>query len=215
MRVRVGFAIAAVVLLLAGVPGQAQFHGQGPDVPFKDTSMLKPPAGHKVALIVFEDLGCPGCAMAHPYELKAVEQTGVSLVRYDFPLAAHIWTFQGAVYARYIQDKISPELATQYRTDVFAAQRMIANKDDLERFTRTWMTRHGKQMPFVVDADGSLAKKVQADYDLGRKMNLQYTPTVVVATKDKYQVVCGVKDHMDPAQILPTIEGAIAQAHGK
>jgi len=44
---------------------------------------------------------------------------------------------------------------------------------------------------------------------------VQYTPTVVVVTKDKYQVVCGVKDFMDPAQILPAVEGAIAQAHGK
>jgi len=214
MRLRFGVAALA---LLAGfaMPLRAQFHGQGPDAGFKDTSMLKPPVGHKVALIVFEDLGCPGCASAHPYELKAVEQTGVPLVRYDFPLAAHIWTFQAAVCARYIQDKISPELAEQYRTDVFASQRMISNKDDLDRFTQTWMSRHGKQMPFVLDPDGSLGKKVQADYDLGRRLNLQYTPTVVVVTKDKYQVVCGVKDFMDPAQILPAIQRAIAQAHGK
>jgi protein-disulfide isomerase len=208
-------AAAALVLSVLTLPVQGQFHGQGPNAGFKDTSMLKPPAGHKVAVIVFEDLGCPGCANAHPYELKATEQTGVPLVRYDFPLAAHIWTFEGAVYARYIQDKISPELAGQYRTDVFASQRMIANKEDLEHFTQTWMTRHGKQMPFVVDPDGALAKKVQADYDLGRKLNLQFTPTVVVVTKDKYQVVCGMKDFMDPAQLLPTVEGAIAQAHGK
>ena len=214
MRLR--FSVAALVLLAGlATPLWAQFHGQGPDAGFKDTSMLKPPAGHKVALIVFEDLGCPGCANAHPYELKAVEQTGIPLVRYDFPLAAHIWTFQAAVCARYIQDKISPELAGQYRTDVFASQRMISNKDDLDRFTQTWMSRHGKQIPFVIDPDGSLARKVQADYDLGRRLNLQYTPTVVVVTKDKYQVVCGVKDFMDPAQILPTIQGAIAQAHGK
>src|SRR6478672_8843127 len=119
-------ATAALVLSVLALPASGQFHGQGPNAGFKDTSMLKPPAGYKVAVIVFEDLGCPGCANAHSYELKATEQTGVPLVRYDFPLAAHIWTFQGAVYARYIQDKISPELAGQYRTDVFAAQRMIA-----------------------------------------------------------------------------------------
>ncbi len=214
MRFR--FALAALLILSSfAVTARGQFHGQGPDAGFKDTSMLKPPAGHKVALVVFEDLGCPGCAAAHPYELKAVEQTGVPLVRYDFPLAAHIWTFQGAVYARYIQDKVSPELAAQYRTDVFTSQRMIASKDDLEKFTQTWLTRHGKQMPFVVDPGGVLAKKVQADYELGTKMNLQFTPTVVVVTRDKYQVVCGVKDHMNPEQILPTIQGAIAYAHGK
>jgi protein-disulfide isomerase len=214
MRLRI-VATAVLVLSVLALPARGQFHGQGPNAGFKDTSMLKPPAGHKVAVIVFEDLGCPGCANAHPYEVKATEQTGVPLVRYDFPLVAHIWTFQAAVCARYIQDKISPELAVQYRTDVFASQRMIANKEDLEHFTQAWMTRHGKQMPFVMDPDGALAKKVQADYDLGRRLNVQFTPTVVVVTKDKYQVVCGVKDFMDPTQLLPTVEGAIAQAHGK
>jgi protein-disulfide isomerase len=209
-------ALAALLICSSfAVTARGQFYGQVPDAGFKDTSMLRPPTGHKVALVVFEDLGCPGCAAAHPYELKAVEQTGVPLVRYDFPLAAHIWTFQGAVYARYIQDKISPELAGQYRTDVFASQMTIASKDDLEKFTQRWLTRRGKQMPFVVDPNGELAKKVQADYDLGRKMGLQFTPTVVVVTHDKYQVVCGVKDQMNPEQILPAIQGAIAYAHGK
>ena len=213
MRLRIAVTNVVVLGVLV-LPARGQFHGQGPNAGFKDTSMLKPPAGHKVAVVVFEDLGCPGCANAHTYELKAAEQTGVPLVRYDFPLAAHIWTFQAAVCARYIQDKISPALAGQYRTDVFASQRMIANKDDLERFTQTWMTRHGKQMPFVLDPDGTLAKKVQADYDLGQRLNVQFTPTVVVVTRDKYQVVW-VKDFMDPAQILPVVQGAIAQAHGK
>jgi protein-disulfide isomerase len=213
---RIGIAPAAcLVVSILALPAPGQFYGNGPNPGFKDTSMLKPPAGHKVAVIVFEDLGCPGCANAHPYELKATGQTGVPLVRYDFPLAAHIWTFQAAVCARYIQDKISAELAGQYRTDVFAAQQSITGKDDLQRFTQAWMTRHGKQMPFVIDPDGALAKKVQADYDLGRRLNVQYTPTVVVVTKDKYQVVCGVKDSMNPAKILPAVEGAIAQAHGK
>lgn len=172
--------------------------------------MLKPPPGHKVAVIVFEDLGCPGCANAHPNELKAAEHTGVPLVRYDFPLAAHVWTFQAAVCARYL-----PELAGKYRTDVFASQRTIANKEDLEHFTEAWMARHGKPMPFVPDPVGSLAKKVKADYDLGIRLNVEYAPMVVVVTRDKFQVACGVKDVMDPAELLPTVEGAIRQTHGK
>ena len=199
-------------LLLGVLPVRAQFLGAGPQADFHNTSMLKPPAGQKVALVVFEDLGCPGCAAAHPYEMKAIEQTHVAFLRHDFPLAAHVWTFQGAVCARYLQDKVSPGLATQYRTYVFASQRQIASKDDLQQFTQTWFQRHGQQMPFVLDPTGALAKEVQADFDLGMRLNVRYTPTVVVVTQDRYQVVCGTKDGMnDPARIAPVLEAAIAQ----
>jgi hypothetical protein len=135
------------------------------------------------------------------------------LVRYDFPIAAHIWTFQGAVCARYIQDKISPQLAEQYRTDVFAAQRMIANKEDLQRFTMQWFSKHGKQMPFVMDADGSLAREVNADFALGTRLNIEQTPTIVVVTKDRYQVVCGIPGQLnDPHQIPGVIKAAVQMA---
>lgn len=199
-------------LSLGFLTSSAQILGTGSQAQFHDTSILKPPAGEKVALVVFEDLGCPACAHAHPYEFQAIQRTHVAFLRHDFPLAAHIWTFQGAVCARYIQDKVSSQLATQYRTDVFAAQQQVGSKEDLEHFTRLWFQHHGRQMPFVFDPAGSLAKEVQADFDLGTRLNVRYTPTVVVVTKDKYQVICGTKDGPnDPEQILPTIEAAIAQ----
>ena len=47
---------------------QAQFIGAPTHDDFRDTTILRPPAGSKVAIIVFEDLGCPACARAHPLE---------------------------------------------------------------------------------------------------------------------------------------------------
>ena len=210
------FLIATAVslaLLLHSSAGKAQFAGTATRDNFRDTSILRPPAGVKVAMIVFEDLGCPSCARAHPYELKAVEQAHVTMVRYDFPLAAHVWTFDGAVCARYIQDKISPKLAADFRTDVFAAQSSIATKDDIYQFTSAWLQKHGQKMPAVIDPDGSLAKRVKADYDLGERLGVEYTPTIVVVTRNQYQAVCGTADgQCDPTQILKVVQGAMAQA---
>ena len=192
---------------------RAQFLGQGPRDGFLDTTVLRPPTGSKVALIVFEDLGCPFCAHAHPLELSAVEQTHVTLLRYDFPLAAHIWTFEGAVCARYIEDHLGPKLAEEFRSDVFASQGLIGNQDDIDQFTAAWLKKHGHTMPAVLDPDGKLAKEVTADRTLGQRLNVQFTPTVVVVTRDQYQVVCGGKDgRCDPDQILPVVQAAIAQA---
>ena len=192
---------------------RAQFYGVAPANSLHSLSMLKPPAGKDVAIVVFEDLGCPACAHAHPIELQTSTEMHVPILRYDFPLQAHIWTFQGGVYARYIQEKIDPRLADAYRSDVFAAQMSIANKDDLQKFTEHWLQRHGQQMPFVLDANQSLARAVQADYDLGRRVNVSYTPTIIVVTKDKQQVVCGTGDNSydRPEHIRAVVEAAIAQ----
>ncbi len=211
------FLIATAVslaLFSTSFIAKAQFLGAGPHDEFRDTTVLRPPAGSKVALIVFEDLGCPACARAHPLEVQAIEQTHVALLRYDFPLEAHVWTFEGAVAARYIQHSMGPALAEAFRSDVFASQRLITNKDDLHAFTAAWLKKHGRQMPAALDPDGKLAKEVNADLDLGKRLNLGFTPTVVVVTRNEYQVVCGTKDGAnDPTQILPTIKAALAKAH--
>jgi len=211
---RVRTLLGCVIVFICAVTAQGQFLGTGPRDGFHDTSILRPPAGSKVAIIVFEDLECPACARAHPYEVEAAKETHVPLLRHDFPLPQHTWAFQGAVLARYIQDKISPQLAEQYRSEVFAAQDAIANKDDLYQFTSGWLQKHGKKMPPAVDPDGALAKEVNADVDLGKRLNIAYTPTVVVVTANAYQVVCGTgQGANDPAEILPVAKAATAAAH--
>lgn len=207
MRVRI--LLACAIVWVCAITAHGQFLGTGPRDGFHDTSILRPPAGSKVAIIVFEDLECPACARAHPYEVEAAKEAHVPLLRHDFPLPQHTWAFDGAVMARYIQDKISPQLAEQYRSDVFAAQSAIGNKDDLYQFTSGWLQKHGKKMPSAVDPNGILAKEVNADVDLGKRLNIAYTPTVVVVTANAYQVVCGTEEGAnDPAQILPVAKAA-------
>lgn len=199
------------VLSLAST-GLAQFtgieHGE-----LRNISLLKPPTGSKVAIVVFEDLGCPACAHAHPFEINAAKAANVSVLRYDFPIEGHVWTFDGAVCARYIQKKISPALAEQFRGDVFRAQQSISNKDDIRQFTQHWLQQHGQQMPFVLDPTGELAREVRSDYELGLRVNVRYTPTVVVVTKDRQQIVCGTKDgsYKDAEQIRPVVDSALSK----
>jgi len=217
---KLGRWIAVSVLALlpaASLQGtaHAQFYGTAAANGIHGAALPKPPAGDKVAIVVFEDLGCPACAHAHAFEQDAAAKAHVPLMRYDFPIPAHVWTFQGAVCARYLQNKVSPATADEYRKDVFASQRMIASKDDLQRFTTAWMQRRHIAMPFVMDPDQSLAKAVKADFELGLKVNVEFTPTVVVVTNDKYQVVCGTKTGSDdPAKIYPVVQAALAASHG-
>lgn len=218
MRTTKSSAMVLALMLAAVIPcvASAQFLGTSPQNNLRDLSSIKPPPGSSAAIVVFEDLGCPACARAHPIEAEAAKRANVPLLRYDFPIPAHVWTFQGAVCARYIQEKLSPKLADQFRSDLFAAQRSIASRDDLQQFTQRWFQLHGQQMPFLIDPTGELAKAVQSDYELGRHINIEYTPTVLVVTRDKHQVVCGTKDGPDdPERILPVAEAALSQESAK
>jgi hypothetical protein len=130
--------------------------------PFTDTSMLKPPPGVKLAVIEWEDMECPMCAHAFPFVHAAVNQYHIPLIEYDFVIPGHAWSHYAALYARYMKDKISPELTVEYRRQVFAAQYRIATPEDLIAFTKQFLAQHGKQMPFVVDPTGQLEREIQA-----------------------------------------------------
>jgi protein-disulfide isomerase len=177
---------------------------------FTDTSMLKPPAGDKIALIEWEDLECPACAHAFPFVHQAINHYHIPYVRYDFLIPGHIWSHQAAIYARYMQDKISPDFAEDYRRQVFASQYRIATQDDLVNFTKQYMSSHGKQLPFVVDPTGQFEREVQADNELGKKLGLQFTPTIVVVTPHHWIQVKDVSDLYSAIDQAEAMEGGSA-----
>jgi len=191
---------------LAGAAAMAQTAVGGQVSRFVDTSMLKPPAGAKVAVLEWEDLECPACARAFPIVHQAIDHYHIPLVRYDFQIPGHQWSHEASLYARYIQDKISPEMATDYRRQVFASQFRIASKDDLNKFTQQFFASHGKQMPFVVDPTGQLGREVDADKALGNKLGLNETPTIVVVTPKGW---IQVKDVMDLYQAIDQAEAMV------
>ena len=205
----------ALVFPLAAVPAKAQTSLPPNQVDhFRDTSMLVPPAGAKIAIVEWEDLECPACAHAFPFVHMAIDHYHIPLVRYDFLIPGHIWSREGALYARYLQDKVSPELATQYRREVFASQFKIASKDDLNRFTQEFFKRNGKQMPFIIDPSGELAKQVNADVALGNKLGLSETPTLVVVMTHGWIQVKDVSDlYQAIDQAEASVGGSAAVAH--
>ncbi len=190
-----------------GVAAPAQPVGRAPGV-FRDTSMLKPPAGAKVAIYEFDDLECPACAHALPIVHAAVERYKIPLVHRDFPLTEiHVWSFDAAVTARYLQDKVSPALADDFRRDVFANQNGISSKDDLARFTSGWFQAHRVSLPFVMDA--ACQNEVKADRALGDRLGVgpHGTPCIFVVTQQGWTEV----KVQDINQLYRVIDAAIAQ----
>ena len=139
---------------------------------------LRPPPGAQVAIVVFEDLQCPDCARAAPLLAEAARTYKIPLVRHDFPLPMHNWSFDAAVFARFFDTK-SQKLGDEFRDYIFANQPQIT-RPTLRRFAEEFAAEHKVDVPFVVDPRGELEKKVKADYSLAQAIGIQHTPTIFV-----------------------------------
>jgi protein-disulfide isomerase len=195
------FAVLSSVAQTAAPPGSGDH--------FKDTSMFKPPAGAKVAVLEWEDLTCPACSHAYPIVHAAVAHYGIPLAEKDFLLGGPhemLGDREAAIWSRYLHDKVSPQKADEYRAAVFAAQTSIANKDDMMNFTRRFFQTHNLQLPFVPDPTGQLAAEIQADKAQGDRMGLQHTPTIIVCSAHQWVQVT------DVSNLYQTIEQVMAEA---
>ncbi len=172
MRPKTTAFFLAVMLLTAAGPLLAAA---------QDTSILKPPKGAKLALVVFEDLQCPDCRRAAPLLQEAVKAYKIPLVRYDFPLPQHNWAFEAHVMARWFDLKSKPT-GDEFREYIFANQPQIT-RDNLRGYAERFAAQHKLSLPFAVDPKGALAAKVKADYALGQRTGVSHTPTIYVVSE--------------------------------
>jgi protein-disulfide isomerase len=172
---------SAALFLMATACTQAQFGAPQGGTKVLDASVLRPPAGARVAMVEFEDMECPDCARANPLLKEAAAKYKIPWVRHDFPLAMHNWSFQAAVNARWF-DTRSKALGDEYRDEVFANQYAIVSPETLRQFTEKYAAGHGIALPFAIDPQGMLTNLVKADYALGQRVGIEHTPTIWVVT---------------------------------
>jgi protein-disulfide isomerase len=141
---------------------------------------LRPPKGAQVAIVVFEDLQCPQCRRVAPILEQASKTYKIPLVRHDFPLPMHNWSYQAAVMARYF-DGTSKALGNEFRDYIFSNQLEI-NPQNLQRYAEKFAAAHKVGLPFVVDPQGKFAAEVNADRDVGKAIKLDHTPTIYVVS---------------------------------
>jgi len=187
------------LLAVAGVVGAAA----------QDTvdSVLRPPKGAQVAIVVFEDLQCPMCRRTAPLVEQASKTYKIPVVRHDFPLPMHNWSYQAAVIARYF-DTHSKALGNEFRDYIFENQ-LEVNPQNLRAYAEKFATAHKFDLPFVIDPGGKLAAEVNADRDLGKAIKLDHTPTVyIVSSRNPSRPYVEVKDNN---QLYSTIDAVMKE----
>jgi protein-disulfide isomerase len=142
--------------------------------------VLRPPKGAQVAIVVFEDLQCPQCRRVAPILEQASKTYKIPLVRHDFPLPMHNWSYDAAVMARYF-DVTSKALGNDFRDYIFSNQLEI-NPQNLRGYAEKFASEHKVEFPFVVDPQGKYAAEVNSDRDMGKAIKLDHTPTVYIVS---------------------------------
>ncbi|MDP9159008.1 MAG: thioredoxin domain-containing protein [Acidobacteriota bacterium] len=168
-------------------------------------SVLKPPKGSQVALVVFEDLQCPQCRRAAPLVSQAGKTYKIPVVRYDFPLPMHSWSYQATIFAHFF-DGHSKQLGNQFRDYIFEHQVEIL-PDNLRGFADKFAAEHKVDLPFVVDPQGKLSAEVNAERDLGNRVGIHQTPTVyVVSSKPQGKPYVEVTDMSQLFQLIDAVK---------
>jgi len=183
---RILFASISLAMLCMSALGE-RAHAQ-------DTvdTVFQPPKGAQYAIVVFEDLECPMCRRTAPVVAQASKTYKIPVVRHDFPLPMHPWSYQAAVMARYF-DNTSKDLGNQFRDYIFENQLEI-NLQNLRSYADKFGAAHGVSLPYIVDPNGKLAAQVNADRDLGKAIKLEHTPTVYVVRRNPNKPYVEVKE---------------------
>ncbi len=141
---------------------------------------LRPPKGAQVAIVIFEDLQCPQCRRVSPILEQASKTYKIPLVRHDFPLPMHNWSYEAAVMARYF-DETSKALGNEFRDYIFSNQLEI-NPQNLRGYAEKFANEHKVGLPYLIDPQGKFAAEVNADRDVGKAIKLDHTPTMYIVS---------------------------------
>ena len=170
-------------------------------------SVFRPPKGSQMAIVVFEDLQCPMCRRTAPLVERASKDYKIPVIRHDFPLPMHNWSYQAAIFARYF-DTHSKALGNDFRDYIFENQ-LEVNPQNLRGFAEKFASSHKVDLPFIIDPSGKLAAEVNADRDLGKAIKLDHTPTVyIVSSRNPNHPYVEVKDN---TQLYSTIDAMMKE----
>lgn len=166
---------------------------------------LRPPKGAQVAIVVFEDLQCPDCRRAAPLVEEAAKTYKIPVVRHDFPLPMHNWSYDAALIARYF-DTHSKQLGNDFRDYIFQHQPEIT-PPTLRTFAEKFATDHKVDLPFAVDPQGKLAEGITQDKNLGQRVGINHTPTIyVVSNKTQGKPFVEVVDRSQLFQLIDAMK---------
>jgi len=147
----------------------------------------------KVTVDVYSDFQCPHCKVLDEQTLSRVRQDYaakglIRLVHHDFPLPMHPYAKQAALLAA-AADKVGK--FEQVSEVLFKQQDSWAASGKVEETVDSVLTPAEAKRVHALAADPATAAIVQRDVDLGTRLNITSTPTVIITKNLKSDRVVG------------------------
>ena len=199
MRIR-SFALAALVLAL-GIAGS-------PSAQTKTTRAVGPVTA-AVRIDLFSDFQCPACKALHEQTIKRVKeefaQKGkIRLVHHDFPLPQHKYARPAAILAA-AADRLGKYDAVA--DALFHQQESWGQSGNVDAVVDSVLTPEERKKLREIAKDPAILASIERDIQLGERMKVSSTPTMIVTHDGKPNPVVGVVSYPVFSKYLTTIVG--------
>jgi len=199
MRIR-SFALGVFILAL-GAAGS-------PAAQSKTTRAVGPVTA-AVRIDLFSDFQCPACKALHEQTIKRVKeefaQAGkIRLVHHDFPLPQHKYARQAAILAAAADRLGKYDVVADA---LFHQQESWAQSGNVDAVVDSVLTPEERKKLREIAKDPAILANIERDIQLGERMKVGSTPTMIITHDGKPNPVVGVVSYPVFSKYLNTIVG--------
>lgn len=167
------------------------------------------PVTAAVRIDLFSDFQCPACKALHEQTIRRVKQdfalTGkIRLVHHDFPLPQHKFARQAAVLAA-AADRLGK--FDEVADALFRQQDSWSQSGSVDAAVDSVLTPEERKKLREIAKDPAIAANIERDMQLGQRMQVSSTPTMIVTHDGKPNPVVGVVSYAVFSKYLTTLVG--------
>ena len=167
------------------------------------------PVAAAVRIDLFSDFQCPSCKALHEQTIKRVKeefaQKGrLRLVHHDFPLPQHKFARQAAVLAA-AADRLGK--FDEVADALFRQQDSWSQSGNVDAAVDSVLTPEERKKLREIAKDPAILTGIERDIQLGERMKITATPTMIVTHDGKPNPVAGAVSYTVFSKYLSSIVG--------
>jgi protein-disulfide isomerase len=162
-----------------------------------------------VRIDLFSDFECPACKSLHEQTIKRVKEEfalkgKLRLVHHDFPLPQHKHARQAAILAA-AADRLGKYDAVA--DALFRQQESWSKSGNVDAVVDSVLTPDERKQLREIAKDPAIVANIERDIQLGQRMKVSSTPTMIVTHDGKPNPIVGVVSYTVFSKYLNTITG--------
>ena len=167
------------------------------------------PVTAAVRIDLFSDFQCPACKALHEQTIKRVKEEfamkgKLRLVHHDFPLPQHKYARPAAILAA-AADKLGKY--DEVADALFSQQESWSQSGNVDAVVDAVLTPEERKKLREIAKEPAILAGIERDVQLGERMKVSSTPTMIVTHDGKPNPVVGVVSYTVFSKFLNTIVG--------